>query len=191
MSISQSQARRVRRGMTIIELILVMSTLILVLGLCTGLIHAVLRLDRTGRSYVVETTTIGRLSRQFRGDVHAATRVRPSGGVGDLAPGLELVLPGDRTVRYQSRDRSLVRTQQHGEVLERREIYTLPFCPAPQFAVETPPGQTWASLRLPRSTQPGTNPGPDRLYHELTIEAAVGRDQRFAAPDEKEKEATP
>jgi hypothetical protein len=181
---SQRRARHFRRGITIIELILIMSALTMVLGLCAGLIHAVLRLDRTGRSYVVETTTIGRLSRQFRGDVHAATRARPIGDGGAFAPGLELALPGDRTILYQSRDRSLVRTQQHGEILERREIYTLPYCPVPRFAVETPPGQTWASLRLPRNTRPDA--GPNSLYHELAIDALVGRDQRFtsAAPEE-------
>jgi hypothetical protein len=187
---SQCQSRNFRRGTSLIEIVLVMAALTLVLGLCTGLIHVVLRLDRTGRSYVVETTTIGRLSRQFRGDVHAARRARPVGGEakGALAPGLELTLPGDRerTILYQARDRSLVRTQQHDDVIERRETYTLPFCPAPRFAVETqtPAGQTWASLRLPRSTQPA--PGPKSLYHELAIEALVGRDQRFAAPEDQE-----
>ncbi len=179
-----NRATPFRRGMSLIELILIMTALTMVLGLCTGLIHAVLRLDRTGRSYVVEATTIGRLSRQFRGDVHAARRARPVGGEGKgaLAPGLELALPGERTIRYQARDRSLVRTQQHGDALERRETYTLPFCPAPRFAVETAEGQSWASLRLPRSTQP--DPGPKSLYHELVIDALVGRDQRFAAPEE-------
>jgi hypothetical protein len=173
-----SPTRRAPRGVSITEIVFVIASLSILLGLCAGLLHAVLRLDRSGRSHLVETATIGRLARQFRQDVHAASRAKPVGGeaADGPAPGLELTLPEDRTVAYEASATALVRTQRKGPAVERREAYSIPFCRDPRFLVRGSDGAVWTSLELPRSTVPGAGPGDFR--HHLQVDALTSRDRR-------------
>jgi hypothetical protein len=96
---------------------------------------------------------------------------------------LELTFPDERVVAYQPRDHALVRTQQQGTEVARRETYTLPFCQGPQFDVREVDDKVWVSLRLPR----GSDPGPNSLHHDLQIEALVGRDHRLSGPLDDEE----
>jgi hypothetical protein len=172
-----------RRGFSIIEVLLVVGAVALLLGLCSGLLHVLLRLDRTGRAHAVETATVGRLARQYRQDVRAAIRARSVAGEDGAMSKLELTFPGERVVAYQPRDQALVRTQQQGAEVARRETYTLPFCQGPRFDVREVDDKVWVSLRLPR----GSEPGPNSLHHDLQIEALVGRDHRLLRPTEYEE----
>jgi type II secretory pathway component PulJ len=176
------RTRSSRRGFTIVEVLLVVGAVSLVLGLCAGLLHVLLRLDRTGRAHLVETTTVGRLARQFRQDVHAATRAKPVAGADGPLSNLELAFPEDRIVAYEAREHALVRTQNHGAEVERRETYTLPFRREPRFLVRDDEGKVWVSLRLPRGAESDT--GPKSLRHDLQIEALAGRDHRLTQPKE-------
>src|SRR5262249_7667548 len=80
----------VRRGYSLVEIVLAMGAVAIVLGLCAGLLHVLLRLDRTGRTHLVESATIGRLARQFREDVHASRRAVASAAGDAPAAMLEL-----------------------------------------------------------------------------------------------------
>ena len=61
-------SRSLPAGFTLIETVLVVGAISVILGLCGGLLHVMLRLDRAGRAHLVETATVGRLARQFRQD---------------------------------------------------------------------------------------------------------------------------
>ena len=50
-----------------------MGAISVVLIVSAGLIHVLLRLDRAGRAHVAEAANLGRLAREFRRDVRAAT----------------------------------------------------------------------------------------------------------------------
>ena len=157
-------------------MVLAIGAVAIVLGLCGGLLHVLLRLDRTGRAHLVETATIGRLARQFRKDVHAAREPRAGGDAG-AAANLDLALSGDRRIVYEARERALVRTEHHGATVERRETYTLPFCRDSRFLVRGTDGQVWVSLELRRAIAKENETGPRSLRHDLQIEALAGKDE--------------
>jgi type II secretory pathway component PulJ len=171
-----------RRGFTIVEVVLVIGAVSLLLGLCSGLIHVLLRLDRVGRAHLVETATVGRLARQFRRDVHAAARVKLVARDDREGPSLELTLPDDRVVAYQPAEHALLRLQRQGVGHDRRETYSLPFSTQPRLSLDDQGGKTWVSLRLPR----GSESAATSLRHNLQIDALVGRDRRRSQPAGKE-----
>jgi type II secretory pathway component PulJ len=181
-----------RRAYALIEMVLVIGTIAIVLGLCAGLLHVLLRLDRTGRAHLVETATIGRLARQFRADVHAASEASNRGKNAATA-NLDLELAGERRIVYEAGDRALVRTEQQGATVERRERYTLPFCRAGRFRLRTTDDKVWVILELRRSPGGESESGPRSLRHDLQIEALAGRDQgRLLVPElQTRKEALP
>jgi hypothetical protein len=183
--------RSTHRGYALIEMVLAIGAVAIVLGLCGGLLHVLLRLDRTGRAHLVETATIGRLARQFRNDVHAAREAK-AGGDGGAAANLDLALPEDRKIVYEAHDRALVRTEHHGVIVARRETYTLPFCRDGRFLVRPTNGQVWVSLELRRRTANENETSPRSLRHDLQIEALAGKDQshlslRVTATEETER----
>jgi hypothetical protein len=182
-------SRPTRGGYTLIEMVLAIGAVAIVLGLCGGLLHVLLRLDRSGRDHLVETATIGRVARQFRQDVHAAREAKVSGEAA-AAAGLELALTEDRTIVYTMRDRALVRTEKRGDIAGRRESYALPFCRGGRFGVRNADSQVWVSLELLRGT--GKDTGPMSLRHDLPIEALAARDHRWLTlRDPRTREADP
>jgi prepilin-type N-terminal cleavage/methylation domain-containing protein len=176
-----TRSRPSRRGFTLIEVVLGVGAVSIVLGLCAGLLHVLLRLDRTGRAHLVETATVGRLARQFRQDVHAAAVTKPDRDDGGPAATLELTpnSPDGRRVVYAASPSAVVRTQHRGAVVERRETYALPSCRDPRFLVHAAEGKVWASLRLPRDVEGVAGTGPKRPRHALQIDALAGRDHRL------------
>ena len=69
--------RRARRGFTLFEMVLVISSVAAMLALAGGLLHLLLRLDRAGRLQINDASMMARLSRQFRDDVHGAAKATP------------------------------------------------------------------------------------------------------------------
>ncbi len=181
--------RSTRRGYALIEMVLAIGAVGIVLGMCGGLLHVLLRLDRAGRDHLVETATIGRLARQFRSDVHASTEARAGGDAG-AAANLDLKLPEDRKIVYEAREREVVRTVHHGATVEKREAYRLPFSRNGRFLVRNTDSQVWVSLELRRGTAKESETGPGSLRHDLQIEAVAGKDRdRFALAEKPTKEA--
>ena len=177
-------------GFSLIEMVLAISAVAIVLGLCAGLLHVLLRLDRTGRDHLVETATVGRLARQFRLDVHAAHAAKAGGG-DDPAAKLELVLTDDRTVVYEARPHALTRVENQGAIVQRRETYSLPFCREAGFMVQAETAASWVRLRLRRSPANDKDNGPRGLRHDLQIDALAGKDQAHALPGPKHEETGP
>jgi type II secretory pathway component PulJ len=171
------RSRSAPDGYALIEIVLAIGAVAIVLGMCAGMLHVLLRLDRTGRSHVVETAAIGRLSRQFRQDVHAAREARA------LADGasLELRLPGESTVTYSLGTLAVARSAQQDMSPERRETYTLPLLREARFEVQDRDSQTWVRLKL--------RLGPAR--DSLELAALAGRDKVRWDRLAKESEVTP
>jgi hypothetical protein len=171
------RSRATRGGYALIEIVLAIGAVAIVLGMCAGLLHVLLRLDRAGRSHVVETATIGRLARQFRRDVHAASEVNalPGGAT------LELRLPGQPTVNYALGTHAVARSEHGGAPPERRETYLLPFLREGGFEVQVRDGQTWVRLKMRQG----------RALDQLAIVALAGRDRIGFESQTHESEVTP
>jgi hypothetical protein len=170
-----SRSHANRRGYALVEVVLAIGAVAIVLGLSAGLLHALLRLDRAGRSHVVETATIGRLARQFRQDVHAAVEAKVDGAGNRQAPKLELICAPDRTIIYEMRARSMRRTEHRTAAIDRHETYLVPFCPEGGFLVQAQEGKVWVQLRLRRGPENETAAGPGSPGQVLAIDALAGR----------------
>ncbi len=109
---------RRRRGVTLVESLVIMSILSVVLTLSTGLIHASLHRHRQSQRALTIERDAWRLSHQLRRDVASATLARVEGST------LELELPMQRTVVYKWRDDRAVRTEERPDESPRNEEFS-------------------------------------------------------------------
>jgi len=180
-----------RRGYTLIELIVVMSTMLALLTCFTLLIGLLLRLDRAGATVVADRDTLGRLAVLFRADVRAARTARlaeaegpPSPPKKDAAPApgepdLVLELPAGRTVRYHAQAGALLRVVEDRGTLKQQEAFRLPRRAAAHLGQNTRDGQQFVVLSL----RPTTPPRGERQARTIDIDAALGRDHRYEAAE--------
>lgn len=160
-----------------VEMILMVTALTVVLGLCTGLIHVLMRLDRVARSHLAEATTLGRLADRFRLDVRTADRAK----AGEAQPNhLELTGHGGLVVDYLVRDGRILRTEHDGPRLVRQEAYRLPSNATPRFHVREEEGAVFVVLELERRPVLGGD-GPLRRAEYLAL---LGRDARLTRRQE-------
>ena len=153
-----------RRGVTIIELMVVITALAILLGLTIGLMHSLLKLDRGARAHFVETSARARLAHQFRRDVHEAARVVP-----DAKP-FRLVRGDGRVIEYQARAGQILRAERKSETdeaVDHRETFRFPHSGTAQFSIGLKSGRTRAEVVIP--PQAAASPiGPPR---DFTVEA--------------------
>jgi len=155
-----------RRGYSLIELVVVMTIATVIVGLAAAMLHLLLRTERNGRQQMNRSTALSRLADQFRSDAHAAARqpvpddANPSCWTFELEAG--------RNVQYRAQAGRIERVETLGEKIERRESYALP----PDAAV---------SIATPADSQPAVatlivREPPNR---EIRIAAVLGKDHRF------------
>ena len=150
-----------RRGSSLLEILVLLGTTALMLGLCAALIQVLLRVDRAGRADYVEASEASRLALAFRADVRSAIVARPTENA------LELDGPDGPIARYRIEPGSVVRVRPGGGESGRRDAFRLPRLESAEgaFAIDDRDGRTFVSLTF-------AGPG-DR------VEAALGADRRF------------
>lgn len=115
--------RSSRRGVSLIELAIAISTLAALLSFGTVLLGLLFRADHVGQDALAEQLTNARLSRQFRADVHAARAVV----VADDNPGaLQLALDDGRRVTWLAEASGVQRVVLRDDVEVARESFSLP-----------------------------------------------------------------
>lgn len=164
-----------RRGYVIVELMLVMSSLLIIFGVCVVLMHGLLKLDRAGRAHLAEGSSSDRLARQFRLDVRSASRSKP--GREDRAPAdhLELVRPDGRIIDYRVLKGQIVRDEHDkGGQAFGHESYRLPSHALPRFHVREEEKSLFILLQLHRepALEGARSPDPG-------CEALLSKDLRF------------
>lgn len=172
--------RRTRRtGYALVELLLAMSALAIVFGVCAALIHSLFRLDRIGRAHYAEVTARTRLARQFRADAHAT--VSEPASEREAARGrLTLELPEGRIVEYRATPGRVSRIESRGETVLRSEAFRFPARSAARFQTTRERHGTFVSVVLPGNAAPaGARPS-----REIRIEAQWGKDRRSARLEE-------
>jgi hypothetical protein len=120
--------RGARRGITIIEVIVVMTGVATMLGLCAVTLQLLLRLSADSQSRLGAAMALERLASQFRADVHAAATVEFGGKAGGQpAPGASLrVADGTRrVVTYEARAGQVLRVESGTGRSTRHESYEL------------------------------------------------------------------
>ena len=118
-----------RRGITIIELMIVVSGVTLLLGLCAVSIQLLMKLNGDVQGRFGEAVALERLGRQLRDDAHAsqtaAIMVAEDAKTAAQRGGLRLLLRPDHAVVYEFGDGGVVRTESRKGKAVRHERFTL------------------------------------------------------------------
>ncbi len=117
---------KARRGVSLVELLVVMSAATVVLTLSTSLIHRIMHAQSKARAFAdVERTSL-RLTNAFRQDVHQATSVKlDEAEIGERVF-LRLQLPENRTIEYGRQEANIVRVLLEGSRTVAREEFAFP-----------------------------------------------------------------
>ena len=160
-----------RRGYALIEVLVVLTVAAVMLTLCAGTVHLLLKLDRSGRAASEEATDLARLAREFRADAHASAPLDPPAGGADR---MTFTIEGGKTVEYQVRPRDVLRTLREGDKVRRFETYRRPARASVRFEVAGDGPRPLATVIVDRPLD-GRD---DSLYRDYRIEAELGKDRR-------------
>jgi len=122
----KTSSRRPRRGITIIEMMVVMTGVAGVLALCAITIQLLMRLNSDGHARVTSAAAIERLSQQIRQDAHASDAALLDQKAGDKRAALRLKNAPDHDVLYEPMPGQIVRVESKDAKAIRRETYALP-----------------------------------------------------------------
>lgn len=165
-------ARKSRPGYALIEVLTTATVLAILLGLGAGLLHLVLRLDRSGRDALDLATDQARLAQAFRADAHAATLDLPQ--MTDPQR-ISFKLADSGRVDYSTRPQAILREVFRGDQLRQRELYRRPPRAQVRFEVSTEADRRLVVLvidRAPVARGQWTDPG-------TRVEAELGRQARW------------
>jgi prepilin-type N-terminal cleavage/methylation domain-containing protein len=170
-----------RRGITLIEMLMVITILAVVLGTTVVQLQLMLRLDQSGRARFEQAAARERLGRQLRLDIHDADSAEPVAE--NRRSGLRVQLHGTSSgqVEYWINAAEVVRIELKDAKPIRREVYSIPRLIAAHFENRTESGRRLIALVVSTSTAKARD-APPRI-DEIVI--AVGRDDGQAAPNPK------
>jgi hypothetical protein len=166
--------RRPRRGIALVELLVVISVTAILILLCATLIHTFLRLQKSDQALLVEGASLSRLARDLRRDAHASLRAETAAGSAVLDR------PDGTRVEYRPREGALDRVERAKGEVRRRESYRLPSRAAAAFEVVEDGGSKLLTMTITRPR--GSRRGEDRM--EVRVEAAVARYRRLSTSEE-------
>jgi hypothetical protein len=119
---------RSRRGVSLIEVLVLVTGVVVMLGLCAVTIQLLLRLNADSQSRVSTTVTLERLARQLRDDAHASESARLSAqdpSAKDMHSTLNLVLSPSHSIDYKVGKHLIAREEMKGGKRVRHESYSL------------------------------------------------------------------
>jgi hypothetical protein len=170
---------------SLIEVIVMMSVGMVMLGIAMTTIHLLLRAERHSTQAVWHNMTVTRLSRVLRDDVHAVRNASVKADDDNGPATLTLTFLDARRIVYTIEEHELKRVESVGETVERRNSFFLPVGSSLQFEqLAGPPSVVRLVIqRAPlasgtaKQTKPSTGESPSR--RTLTMESVIGRDHRF------------
>ena len=173
-----ARRRAARGGVSLVELLIVISTLTVLMATCTATLYRLMAAQRASTTSLAAALTRSRLGHDFRRDAHAASSAELNGE--------QLVLTGSVTsdvsanvttrVTYRRTEAGLLRTESRGDGPELREEYRLPLTNV-EFGFEADGGLAVIRLRRSaetRSIAASSRPLPAIPPVEMQIEAVVG-----------------
>jgi hypothetical protein len=184
-AIQSPQSNRRRGATSLIEVVVMMSVGMVMLGIAMTTIHLLLRAERHTTQAVWHNTAITRLSRVLRDDVHAVREAMVETADDDGPATLILTADDDRRIVYTIEEHELKRVESVGKAVEGRNSFFLPVGSSLQFEqVAGPPSVVRlvierAAIAGGSAKQTKTSTGEPTARRTLTIESIVGRDHRF------------
>lgn len=118
--------KQVRSGITLVEMLVVISICFLVSAASGVLLHGMYRADMESRSAIESHTTMASLSLQFRRDAHTAAAAEPLTDAKGKTVGLVLQKPGNPTIEYREQGRTIVRTAKQSDKVLHMDSFCRP-----------------------------------------------------------------
>jgi prepilin-type N-terminal cleavage/methylation domain-containing protein len=172
-----------RRGVSLIELLVVMSACTVLMTLTGALLHRIMQIQIQSRSQFGAERAALRLSQQFRGDVQRARTAVTDNSSKDERPFLRLVLMDGRSVEYSRLNEVVVRVESGDHRHVWREEFSFPGVEALKIEQTSAPQRLVLTvIRKPGEQAPAgdnTLKRADSPSMSLCAEATVGRDLRF------------
>jgi hypothetical protein len=169
-----------RRGVSLTELLLLMSSYTMILTMCAVLLHRVMRVQIESRSIVDAERTSERLGHQFRQDIHQATKADVNGTKLKSDVFLQLQLPDNQAIEYSRVKGSVLRTvSRDGRIGAREEFAFEPSC---KLAVRQDESPKRIVLSITSAALEPTSDKAEQLQSYkavpvgLHVEASLGRD---------------
>lgn len=122
---SPARAKPKRRGITLIEMLVLITATTTALGLCATTIQLLLRLKADAQSRYSATVSLDRLARQLRSDAHAASLARLETAQGGKTASLYLELGPKHAVVYEPRKSAVGRLETEDGRITHRESFAL------------------------------------------------------------------
>jgi prepilin-type N-terminal cleavage/methylation domain-containing protein len=169
------QLRR-RSGVSLTELLVVISVASVLVGVAGMTIHRLLAAEQEVTRAARFSASMTRLSRSFRADLHAARSAELTAAAAGQPEALVATLDPGHVVRYEFDGHTATRLETNEGVPVRRESF--PFAPQSQLRCLLNEAGTLVRLELNLSTRasgPDVAPSP----RVLLLEVAVARDHRF------------
>jgi prepilin-type N-terminal cleavage/methylation domain-containing protein len=174
-----------RRGMSLTELLVVMTACSALLTLSSGLICRMMRVHVDSRAYDSAERNANRLAESFRRDVHRARSVTRNHASSRDAELLQVELADGRQAKYSWQNGTMLREETGGDRPASREEFELPTTcdlaveelSAPQRIALTVSSDLKARLQ----DDPKVRPVGQLVPINLQVEAVVGRDARMSA----------
>jgi len=172
---STTDGSRPRRGITLIEMLVLMTCVGLMLGLCAVTIQLLLRLHADSQARLSAAMVFDRLARQLRTDVHAsekaqldaATTAKPA----DRGAILALHLKPAHSITYTARGQVIARDETLLGKRVRHESYSLSRDQAARFEIGDSAGIALVTLRLTHEPKIDRSEPP----RPLEVVATVGK----------------
>ncbi len=179
---------RLRRAVSLVELLVVMSGLTVVLTTTATLMHRVMRAQVESRSCSDVERAALRISEQFRDDVHQATTAQTAVDA-DLL--VQLELPGDQVVQYRRAGQSVLRTLSRGGAVRSRSQFTFTSTSAVEIHEQDAPERLVLTVTSAAQDEPRGGKRQIAEYLDppanVRVEAVLGRDWRSAVPTADEE----
>jgi len=161
--------RESRRGFTLIEVMVLMTSVAVMLGMSVVVLQLTLRLETDARGRFDRSTLLNRLAERFRADVHGARGV-------DVDPkqpeALRVESASGRSIEYRTKGAGEVaRVESEGDKVVHRETFRVPQTGAIRLELWEVDGRRFAVLSIETLTR------PDRIDPSRTLEvlALVGK----------------
>jgi hypothetical protein len=165
-----------RRGVSLIEILVLMTIGSTLMGIAVGSLHLLLKMDRNTRQRRQLQASEARLADQFRRDVHAALRMKPGEAPEQSRPIWQLELGADKRIQYQSEPGGLARLEILQGKTTRKEWYPLMESSKVRCDMTSDGPVPIVSLGIASSEEPGSLFPPQALR----IDARLGTNHRFA-----------
>ncbi len=178
--------RAPRRGITMIETLILVTCVAIMLGLVAVTIQVMLRLVADSQSRLSSSLMLERLARQLRSDVHRSQTAVVEGAAGKAAAphaAVKLEPEPGRLVTYHMRGNSLDRDETAAGKRVRHESFVLPRGHHARFEPGVLAGRTTVSLWI----EPGPESSPVGAVRALEVLAVVGKHRGVALAQKSEE----